>query len=149
MTQSERYVAWTHRGNLQGVWGAIMGAVFVPAGMFASGGRPPFPFVLLIPIGALIGFAVGKSIGTLLLGASGAAAQRIYMPGAAGTYAQTHSREEHERYVSQKLIDLYLGPLAGEGRALVELRRLIERHPGTREAEGARSAIAGLKGLRG
>ena len=211
MTQSERYVAWTHRGNLQGVWGAIMGALSVPAGMFASGGRPPFPFFLLVPIGALIGFAVGKSIGTLLLGASGAAAQRIYMPGAAGTYAQTHSqidtleargdyrgavasweavavsqpddpwplirageiylrtlnepemaldrfsqaretpgiRAAHERYVSQKIIDLYLGPLGDEGRALVELRRLIERHPRTREAEGARSAIAGLKGLRG
>ena len=52
---------------------------------------------------------------------------------------------EQHRYVSQKLIDLYLGPLADEGRALVELRRLIDAHPLTREAEGARAAIAKLK----
>jgi len=52
---------------------------------------------------------------------------------------------EHHRYVSQKIIDLYIGPLGDEGRALVELRRLIETHPGTREAEGAREALAKLK----
>jgi hypothetical protein len=211
MTQSERYVAWLHRGNLQGVWGAMMGAAFVPFGMMASGGRPPFPFLLLFPLGGLIGFAAGKVIGLLLLAGSGAAAQRIYMPNARGAYAQTHSqidtleargdyrgavasweavavaqpgdpwpliragelylrtlnepamalerfrhaREipgitvERERYASQKIIDLYLGPLADEGRALVELRRFIERHPGTREADGARAAIAGLKRRRG
>lgn len=210
MTPSERYMAWLHRGNLQGLWGAMLAAVFVPAGMFASGSRPPFSLLWLVPIGALIGFGVGKLIGAVLLAGSGAAAQHIYMPNAAGTYAQTHSRidameaqgayleavasweavavsrpgdpwplirageiylrtlrepqkalahfrhareipgisGEHERYASQKIIDLYLGPLADEGRALAELRRLADRHPGTREADGARAAIAGLKGLR-
>jgi len=52
---------------------------------------------------------------------------------------------EHHRYVSQKIIDLLLGPLGDEGRALVEMRRLVEQHPGTREAEGAREALAAFK----
>ncbi len=52
---------------------------------------------------------------------------------------------EHHRYVSQKIIDLHLGPLQDEGRALVEMRRLIDTHPGTREAEGAREALAAIK----
>jgi hypothetical protein len=49
------------------------------------------------------------------------------------------------RYASQKIIDLHLGPLADEGRALVELRRMIDRFPGTREAEDARAVLARLK----
>jgi len=52
------------------------------------------------------------------------------------------------RYASQKLVDLHLGPLADEGRAMVELRRLIDRFPGTREAEEARGALARLKAAR-
>ena len=211
MMPSERYVAWVHRGNLQGVWGALLGAAFIPGGVFASGTSSPVPFVLLFPLGALAGFAVGKSIGFLLLTGSGAAAQRVYMPSSAGTYAQTHShidtmeargdhrgaaaaweavavsrpgdpwplirageiylraldeplmaldrfrharevagiQPEHDRYASQKIIDIYLGPMRDDGRALAELRRLIDRHPNTREAAGARTAIATLKGLRG
>ncbi len=56
--------------------------------------------------------------------------------------------DDLRRYVQQKLVDLYLGPLADEGRALVELRRLIDGFPGTREAEGARAALAELKARR-
>ncbi len=52
---------------------------------------------------------------------------------------------EQQRYAIQKIIDLYLGPLDDRGRALVELRRLIEEHPNTREAEHARAALAKLK----
>ena len=52
---------------------------------------------------------------------------------------------EQHRYVMQKIIDLYLGPLDDRGRALVELRRLIEEHPGTREAVHAREALSRLK----
>ena len=52
------------------------------------------------------------------------------------------------RYASQKLVDLHLGPLADEGRALVEMRRLIDRFPGTREAEEARAVLARLKESR-
>lgn len=53
------------------------------------------------------------------------------------------------RYVQQKLVDLYLGPLRDEGRAMVELRRLIDAFPESREAEGARAALADLKAQRG
>lgn len=56
--------------------------------------------------------------------------------------------DDLRRYVQQKLVDLHLGPLADEGRALVELRRLIDGFPGTREAEGARAALAELKARR-
>ena len=49
------------------------------------------------------------------------------------------------RYASQKLVDIYLGPLADEGRAMVELRRLIDRFPGTHESDEARAALARLK----
>ena len=48
-------------------------------------------------------------------------------------------------YASQRLIDLSLGSLGGRGRALVELRRLVETFPGTPEAAGAQRAIERLK----
>ena len=50
-----------------------------------------------------------------------------------------------EIYASNRLVDLYRGPLGDEGRALVELRRLADRHPGTRDAEHAKAAIARMK----
>ncbi len=52
---------------------------------------------------------------------------------------------EHHLYVTQKMVDLYLGPLNDRGRALVELRRLVETYPDRREAQFARDAIARLK----
>ncbi|MDH5234528.1 MAG: hypothetical protein OEW77_06170 [Gemmatimonadota bacterium] len=52
------------------------------------------------------------------------------------------------RYASQKIVDVYLGPLGDEGRALVELRRLIERYPGTVAADEARAALTRLKDAR-
>lgn len=55
---------------------------------------------------------------------------------------------ESELYATQRLADLYLGSLGDDGRALVELRRLAERFPGTREAEGARVALRRLKAAR-
>ena len=54
-------------------------------------------------------------------------------------------KPELERYASQKIIDLLLGPLGDKGRAMVELRMLIDRHPASREAEGAREALRILK----
>lgn len=45
-------------------------------------------------------------------------------------------------YTSQRLIDLYDGPLGQPHRSLTELRRIVERHPGTREAAFAREALA-------
>lgn len=52
------------------------------------------------------------------------------------------------RYAQAKIVDLHLGVLGDEGRALVELRRLIESFPGTREAEEARAALARIKAAR-
>jgi hypothetical protein len=48
-------------------------------------------------------------------------------------------------YVSHRLVDLLVGPLNEPGRALVELRRLIDRHPGSAAAARARDALAELK----
>ena len=48
-------------------------------------------------------------------------------------------------YVTNKLVDLYLGPLREPGRALVELRRLADRYPGSTAAKHAKMAIANLK----
>ena len=53
-------------------------------------------------------------------------------------------------YATNRLVDLLTGPLADPGRALVELRRLIDRYPGSagrartprdgaRRAQGARA----------
>ena len=52
-------------------------------------------------------------------------------------------------YASNRLVDLYDGPLQNTGRALVELRRLIERYPGTRAAEEARKGLTTLKARHG
>ncbi len=54
-------------------------------------------------------------------------------------------KPELHRYISQKIIDLLLGPINDRGRAMVELRKLIDRYPGSREAEGAREALRNLK----
>lgn len=59
-----------------------------------------------------------------------------------------HANDETRRYASQRLIDLYLGALNDEGRALVELRRFAERWPNTPEARGALKAIADIKRTR-
>ena len=57
-------------------------------------------------------------------------------------------KPELHRYASQKIIDLLLGPLADRGRAMAELRMLIDRYPTSREAEGAREALRKLKAER-
>ena len=46
-----------------------------------------------------------------------------------------------ELYATHRLVDLYLGPLANEARAVAELRRIAERFPGTRDADGARAEL--------
>jgi hypothetical protein len=47
---------------------------------------------------------------------------------------------------SNRLVDLLIGPLSDPSRALVELRRLIERYPGTSAAVHASRALAQMKG---
>lgn len=48
-------------------------------------------------------------------------------------------------YASSRLVDLYDGPLDDPGRAVVELRRIIERYPGSDLAKHARTALPALK----
>lgn len=52
-------------------------------------------------------------------------------------------------YATHRLVDLYTGSLNQPGRAMVELRRLIEKFPGTPAAEQARDALAALKARHG
>jgi hypothetical protein len=54
---------------------------------------------------------------------------------------------ERDIYVTNRLVDLLIGPLEAPGRALVELRRLIERYPNTAAADHARQALARIKVL--
>jgi hypothetical protein len=49
-------------------------------------------------------------------------------------------------YASSRLVDLYDGPLDEPGRALVELRRIIEQYPDSKFATHARAALPTLKG---
>jgi len=51
----------------------------------------------------------------------------------------------HDIYVTNKLADLYLGPLKAPGKALVEFRKLESRYPGSQAAKNAVIAIKNLK----
>lgn len=53
-----------------------------------------------------------------------------------------------ELYATHRLVDLYLGSLADEARAMSELRRLAERFPGTRDADGALAELERRRALR-
>ena len=46
---------------------------------------------------------------------------------------------------ANRLIELLMGPLGEPGRAMVELRRLMDRHPGTDAAVRAKRTLAELK----
>ncbi|MFI5233394.1 MAG: hypothetical protein ACHQSE_12870, partial [Gemmatimonadales bacterium] len=186
----------------------VLGAIFIPAAWAVSRRPMPLPFLLMIPLGAAIGFAAGRAIGVLMVEGSGRTAQAFTLPATAGFRASEHSeidtleargkyaeaaaaweavaiahpddpwplvrsaelhareladpalaverfrlarslpgaKPELQRYASQKIIDLLLGPLADKGRAMVELRMLADKHPASREAEGAREALRNLKG---
>ena len=50
-----------------------------------------------------------------------------------------------ELYATQRMIDLYLGPLDDPTRAMMELKRLVERFPGSREAQSARAILKELR----
>lgn len=55
------------------------------------------------------------------------------------------THQDTELYCTQRLIDLRLGPLGRPEEAFPELRRVIDRFPSTREAEGASRALSRLK----
>lgn len=52
---------------------------------------------------------------------------------------------ESHMYVTNRLIDLYTGPLANADAAVSELRRLIAAHPSSDAAKHARTALVNLK----
>lgn len=52
---------------------------------------------------------------------------------------------ESHMYVTNRLIDLYTGPLANADAAVSELRRLIATHPSSDAAKHARTALVNLK----
>lgn len=52
---------------------------------------------------------------------------------------------ESHMYVTNRLIDLYTGPLANTDAAISELRRLIATHPSSDAARHARTALVNLK----
>ena len=51
----------------------------------------------------------------------------------------------HDIYATNKLADLYLGPLKAPGKALVEFRKLASRYPNSVAAKNALLAISNLK----
>lgn len=52
---------------------------------------------------------------------------------------------ERQLYASQRIVDLHLGPLADKGRAIVELRRIVDRWPNSHAARFGRDAVLRLK----
>ena len=52
---------------------------------------------------------------------------------------------QHDLYATQRLIDLYDGPLDQPAKSLSELRRIVERHRDSREAPFARAALVRRK----
>jgi hypothetical protein len=208
MDQSDRYLKWKESGGHAKFLCTVLGAMFIPGGMYASGRYPNVPIALFIPVGALIGYAVASAISWVTISGAAQTAQAFTLPNTTGHYASEHSeimtlevrgdfrgavsaweavsiaepgnpwpivrsaelyadklgdpaiaaerfrlarslpdtKPELKRYTSQKIIDLLLGPLDDPGRAMVELRMLIDTYPQSREAEGAREALRNLKG---
>jgi hypothetical protein len=207
MDQSDRYLKWKENGGHAKFLSMLLGALFIPGGMYASGRYPNAPFALFIPVGALIGYMVASAISWVTISGAAETAQAFTMPNTTGHYANEHSEiltlevrgdfkgavsawealamaepgnpwpivrsaelyadkladpamalerfriaralpdtmPELKRYTSQKIIDLLLGPLNDKGRAMVELRMLIDKYPDSREAEGSRDALRNLK----
>jgi hypothetical protein len=60
-------------------------------------------------------------------------------------HGAVRSQQKLALYCTQRIIDLRLGPLERAEEAFPELRRVMDRFPGTREAEGAGRALSRLK----
>lgn len=99
--------------------------------------------IKVTPIAAQTGVAVRIRAAELHMGEGGTVARAVDLfrevqrfPGVAAG---------QDIYVSNRLIDLLLGPLDQPARALVELRRIIDRYPSSSAAMHARTAIATVK----
>ena len=92
MDRDRHMMDWIHAGNYHGLWGAAVMVIFTTVALMAGFPVPlrDHPIVLVI-VAAAVGFVGGRTMGRMILGAGGTTAQQVYMPGASGTYAQTHS----------------------------------------------------------
>jgi hypothetical protein len=145
------------RGMLQ-FGGRMAAGVYAPTGT-ASGHAPSFSHIETLVIrGDLDGAAAAWEVAVLehpesafvLMKAADFHLRSRKNPRAALEYfdrarALGSGNRDLRLYVQQQIIDVYLGPLNDPGRAMGELRRLIEAFPGTREAEAARTALAAIK----
>lgn len=158
-------------GTVAGVaalaYGVACGAgAFALRVVFPSGGSCPAPRTYWQEetcaargdtAGALAGYAVAVAARPGEVAAYFAAAELCALTGdargAAGWYAAARRAPglttDAERAATSRLSDLYLGPLGDPGRALVELRRLADRHPESVEGRAAPAAIARIKAARG
>ena len=91
MDLSDRYTAWKYSGGFGAVLGGSILFFALPAGFYTRGWTPPFPFLLLFPIGGIVGAALGKFVSWALLEGSSQAAQSFTLPNTAGFYANEHS----------------------------------------------------------
>lgn len=73
------------------------------------------------------------------------AAYEAAVPGCGKDIIRWAEREGGATRATNRLVDLLTGPLRDPGRAAVELRRLIDRHPTSTAAAHAREALAKIK----
>lgn len=99
--------------------------------------------IAVTPLTALTGVAVRIRAAELYMGKGG----DPHRAAALLREVQRYPKVDHSRdiYVSNRLIDLLLGPLKQPSRALVELRRIADRYPDSNAATHARTAIAKIK----
>lgn len=94
--------------------------------------------------------AVSPSAATPRIKAAELCVQHLSDPRRAAEYLRAAQRlttltPGEDLYVTNRLVDLYAGPLGDPGRACVELRRLIDRYPASANAARAREALARMK----
>lgn len=93
--------------------------------------------------------AAGTGGATVLIRAADLHAKHGDPRRAAELFRQAQRRSdlpaERHMYVTNRLIDLYTGPLGNADAAVSELRRLIAAHPSSDAAKHARGALVNLK----
>jgi hypothetical protein len=93
--------------------------------------------------------AAGTGGATVIIRAADLHTKHGDLQRAAALFRQAQQRPdlpaESHMYVTNRLIDLYMGPLANPDAAVSELRRLIATHPSSDAAKHARAALVSLK----
>lgn len=144
-------------GALGASAGRVAGRIFMPSGA-SSPAAPDYSYQDSLVARGAVDAALRSYDALIAEGESAALLLRVAdlctRPGGDRTRALAlfrRARElpgcssEQDVYATNRLVDLHLAASAESGRALVELRRLADRHAGTREGARARDAIARLK----